>query len=63
VIFQSIGGDPATSSLWPTPLGPGVHIIVPIVNEPFFYSTEVQTYTMSKTASEGALTAMTPSRF
>ncbi len=55
VVFQSVGGDPATNSLWPTPLGPGVHIIVPIVNEPTIYSTEIRTYTMSKTSNEGAL--------
>lgn len=54
VVFQSIGGNPATNSLWPTPLGPGVHIIVPIINQPFIYSTERRTYTMSKTTNEGA---------
>ncbi len=53
VVFQSVGGDSATSSLWPTPLGPGVHIIVPIINQPIIYSTEVRTYTMSKTPAEG----------
>src|SRR5438874_1684180 len=42
VVFQSVGGDPSTNDLWPTPLGPGVHIIVPIVNEPYYYSTEVR---------------------
>lgn len=55
VVFQSVGGDPATNSLWPTPLGPGVHIVMPIINQPFIYSTEVRTYTMSKTPSEGAV--------
>ncbi len=53
VVFQSVGGDPGQNSLWPTPLGPGVHIIVPIINEPIIYSTEVRNYTMSKTANEG----------
>src|SRR5260221_4724706 len=54
VVFQSVGGDAATNSLWPVPLGPGVHIIVPVINEPFIYSTEIQNYTMSKTSNEGA---------
>jgi regulator of protease activity HflC (stomatin/prohibitin superfamily) len=54
VIFQSVGGDPATNSLWSTPLKSGVHIIAPIINEPFYYSTEIRNYTMSKTANEGA---------
>ncbi len=54
VVFQSIGGDPTTNSLWPTPLGPGAHLIVPVIDQPFFYSAEVQTYTMSRTVSEGA---------
>jgi len=53
VIFQSVGGDPASNGLWPTPLQPGVHLIVPIINEPFIYSTEVHTYTMSGTPTEG----------
>src|SRR5512135_2886570 len=46
VVFQSVGGDASTNSLWPTPLGPGVHIIVPIINQPIKYSTEVRNYTM-----------------
>src|SRR5215470_10887153 len=53
VVFQRIGGDPATNGLWPTPLQPGVSIIVPIIDQPFIYSTGVQTYTMSKTPAEG----------
>ncbi len=53
VIFQRIGGDPATNSLWPRPLGPGVHIIVPILNEPTIYSTRTLNYTMSGKTSEG----------
>jgi prohibitin 2 len=54
VIFQSVGGDATTNNLWPQPLKSGVHIITPIINEPFLYSTEIRTYTMSKTANEGA---------
>src|SRR5215470_16468948 len=53
VVFQSIGGDPANGSLWTAPLGPGVHVIVPFINEPIIYSTAIQTYTMSKTSAEG----------
>jgi regulator of protease activity HflC (stomatin/prohibitin superfamily) len=53
VVFQSIGGDPANGSLWASPLGPGVHIITPFINTPTIYSTVNQTYTMSKTPSEG----------
>src|SRR5258708_493160 len=55
VVFQSVGGNPATNGLWPNPLQPGVHIIVPIINQPYIYSTEIQTYTMSKTPSEGQI--------
>jgi len=54
VVFQSVGGDGAANSLWPNPLGPGVHLIVPIINQPILYSTERHTYTMSKTTNEGA---------
>src|SRR5690349_9317014 len=54
VVFQSVGGDPATNNLWPVPLKPGVHIIVPVINQPFIYSTEVRNYTMSRTTNEGA---------
>jgi len=53
VVFQSVGGDPSNGSLWPTPLGPGVHIIVPFINTPTIYSTVIQSYTMSKTPTEG----------
>src|SRR5262249_27877070 len=56
VVFQSVGGDPATNNLWPVPLNPGVHIIVPVINEPYIYSTEVRNYTMSKTSNEGSKT-------
>jgi prohibitin 2 len=55
VVFQSIGGDPEEGNLWKTPLGPGVHIILPIINEPILYTTAVQTYTMSRTTDEGQL--------
>lgn len=55
VVFQSVGGNGATNNLWPVPLGPGVHIVVPIINEPYIYSTEIHNYTMSKTANEGAV--------
>jgi regulator of protease activity HflC (stomatin/prohibitin superfamily) len=53
VIFQRVGGDPSRSGLWERPLGPGVHFVMPVVNEPFYYSTEVQNYTMSRTVDEG----------
>ncbi|MCE7949086.1 MAG: prohibitin family protein [Chloroflexi bacterium CFX4] len=53
VVFQSIGGDPEEGNLWKTPLGPGVHIIMPIINEPILYTTAVQTYTMSRVMDEG----------
>ncbi len=53
VVFQSIGGDPEEGNLWKTPLGPGVHIIMPIINEPILYTTAVQTYTMSRVTDEG----------
>ncbi len=46
VVFQSLGGDSSNGSLWPTPLGPGVHIIVPFINIPTTYSTAIKTYTM-----------------
>lgn len=55
VVFQAIGGNPDNNNLWERPLGPGVHIIVPIVNEPILYSTEVRNYTMSKSSRDGNL--------
>jgi regulator of protease activity HflC (stomatin/prohibitin superfamily) len=55
VVFQSVGGDPSTNSLWARPLGPGVHVVVPVVNVPIKYSTETRNYTMSKTANEGGV--------
>lgn len=54
VVFQRIGGDSATNSLRATPLGPGVHIIIPITEEAILYSTETRNYTMSKTSNEGS---------
>jgi regulator of protease activity HflC (stomatin/prohibitin superfamily) len=55
VVFQSIGGDTTNGSLWTQPLGPGVHVIVPFINEPILYSTAIQSYTMSKTPTEGQI--------
>lgn len=55
VVFQAIGGNPDQGNLWETPLGPGVHVIMPIVNQPIIYSTEIRSYTMSRVASEGAI--------
>ncbi|PJF36966.1 MAG: hypothetical protein CUN49_02710 [Candidatus Thermofonsia Clade 1 bacterium] len=55
VVFQAIGGDPAEGNLWKTPLGPGVHIILPIINEPILYTTAVQNYTMSRVVDEGQI--------
>jgi regulator of protease activity HflC (stomatin/prohibitin superfamily) len=60
VVFQVIGGDPEQGSLWPEPLRPGVHIIVPIVNEPIIYSTEVRSYTMARVADEGTIRRADP---
>ncbi len=53
VVFQRIGGDQATFSLWAKPLGPGIHIIVPVVNEATIYSTRIMNYTMSGKTNEG----------
>ena len=55
VVFHQIGGDPANNSLSPNPLGPGVHIIVPIIDQVFIYSTASQTYTMAKASTEGSV--------
>lgn len=55
VIFQAIGGNPANNNLWDTPLGPGTHIIVPIINEPIIYDTSSRTYTMSGQPDEGQI--------
>ena len=53
VVFEQIGGDPKLNSLAAVPLGPGVHIIVPVLNVPTIYSTRINTYTMSMTPAEG----------
>jgi regulator of protease activity HflC (stomatin/prohibitin superfamily) len=53
VVFQQVGGDPKLNSLAAVPLGPGVHIIVPVLNVPTIYSTRINTYTMSMTTAEG----------
>jgi regulator of protease activity HflC (stomatin/prohibitin superfamily) len=53
VVFQPFGGDPADGRLSRTPLGPGVHIIVPYLNVPTIYSTRLETYTMTAVVSEG----------
>ncbi len=55
VVFQRIGGDPKTSSLWPQPLKPGIHIITPIINEATVYSTRTLNYTMVGKVNEGAV--------
>jgi regulator of protease activity HflC (stomatin/prohibitin superfamily) len=54
VVFQQLGGNAATNSLWDKPLGPGVHVILPIVNQPVIYSTESRNYTMSGSSDEGS---------
>ena len=53
VVFQQVGGDPKLNSLAAVPLGPGVHIIIPVLNVPTIYSTRINTYTMSMTSAEG----------
>ncbi|MCC7448291.1 MAG: prohibitin family protein [Anaerolineae bacterium] len=55
VVFQQIGGNPATNSLWAQPLGPGIHIIFPFINVPTIYSTRIENYTMSGKSAEGKL--------
>ena len=54
VVFQQVGGNAANNSLWDKPLGPGVHVILPIVNQPVVYSTESRNYTMSNASDEGS---------
>lgn len=54
VVYQRIGGNAATNSLWPNTLRAGVHIIAPIINEPIIYSVETRNYTMSTTSDEGS---------
>src|SRR5258708_34771175 len=38
VVFQSVGGDPATNGLWPNPPQPGGHILLPTINQTYVYS-------------------------
>lgn len=54
VIYQRIGGNPATNSLWERPLGPGVHVIIPLINEATTYTTQAMTLTMSRGSTQGA---------
>ncbi len=44
-----------SNRLWTEPLQPGVHIVIPVINTVFPYSTEIHTYTMSRTQNEGAV--------
>jgi len=53
VVFQRIGGNQATNSLWAQPLGPGIHIIPPFISEATIYSTRIDNYTMSGKTNEG----------
>lgn len=48
VVYQQLGG-----TLWEKPLGPGVHVILPVVNQVTIYSTQTRNYTMSATTNEG----------
>jgi regulator of protease activity HflC (stomatin/prohibitin superfamily) len=50
VVFNSLSGDLADE-----PLGPGMHIIIPGVQEVSIYSVAQQEYTMSGVANEGAM--------
>ncbi len=47
VVFNAITG------LQDTPLMPGMHILIPYINEVYRYSTREQVYTMTKTYAEG----------
>jgi len=47
VVFNAITG------LQNTPLMPGMHILIPYINEVYRYSTREQIYTMTKTYAEG----------
>lgn len=49
VVYQQLGGK-----LWEEPLGPGVHVILPIINQTTIYSTQTRNYTMSATNNEGS---------
>ena len=48
VVFNNI-----TGTLSEEPLEPGIHVIVPVVNEAFVYRVSRQEYTMSSTSGEG----------
>jgi prohibitin 2 len=50
VVFNTLNGD-----LTDTPLGPGMHIIIPGVQEVTIYSVAQQEYTMSGRVGEGAV--------
>jgi regulator of protease activity HflC (stomatin/prohibitin superfamily) len=50
VVFNVLSGNLAA-----TPLGPGLHIIIPGVQEVTIYSTSQQEYTMSGAVGEGAV--------
>ncbi len=50
VVFNVLGGDLAE-----TPLGPGLHVVIPGLQEVTVYSTAQQEYTMSGETNEGAL--------
>lgn len=49
VVFDTVRGDLLE------PRGPGIHIIVPVIQEATYYSVAQREYTMSGAASEGAL--------
>ena len=50
VVFNTLSGE-----LGDTPLGPGLHIIIPGIQEVTIYSTAQQEYTMAGAINEGAL--------
>ena len=50
VVFNVLSGDLAE-----TPLGPGLHIIIPGIQEVTIYSTSQQEYTMAGEVSDGAV--------
>jgi regulator of protease activity HflC (stomatin/prohibitin superfamily) len=50
VVFNTLSGDLAK-----TPLGPGLHVIIPGVQDATIYSTAQQEYTMSGSVGEGAV--------
>ncbi|MBN1965902.1 MAG: prohibitin family protein [Anaerolineae bacterium] len=50
VVFNALNGELAE-----TPMGPGLHVIIPGVQEATIYSTAQQEYTMSGEVSQGAV--------